>query len=267
MEKIPKLKTSMQKINRDNTEKLGDLTTEQQALIEQNLKKVRIVAERMLKGFPENIFELNDFISWGTIGLIGSVRSFDPKMGFSLNTFSERRIRGAILDGIRGIDIVSRSHRKFLEKIKQTKTKLQNKLLREPSEDEIAIELGLSIDDFRSEENKYGIINKLYIDDPGSQNISIDQSNLLTLEGLIASDVDIEKETRAREVRSILNEVMKSLSEEEKHIILLLFFEEKSVTEISSLLGLTRIRVSQIKLNILKKLRVKLEEIGISSVY
>lgn len=235
----------------NSKEELAPLTPEQQILVEQGLWQVIIVAKKMLSQFPVNLFELNDFISWGTIGLIRAARRFDLEIKIKFSSFAERSIRGAILDGVRSMDILSRDHRKFLKQVEEAKEKLRKTLLCNPSEEEIAQELGLSLKDFRERKVEYTVT---------------DQSNIQKFDlPDITNNTNPEVRLRQQEMRRILDEIMKSLTEREKQVIILLFSEEMSATEIAEVLGVNESRVSQLKKAALKKLKKGLKQLKIFS--
>jgi RNA polymerase sigma factor (sigma-70 family) len=73
-------------------------------LIEQNLQRVRMVAARMSLRLPMGQVDFDDLVGWGALGLIDAVDRFDPKRGTRFSTYAPLRIRGAILDGLRGMD-------------------------------------------------------------------------------------------------------------------------------------------------------------------
>jgi len=234
----------------ENTD-VEELTPEQQILVEQRLLQVTFIAKSMLVHFPNYAFELNDFISWGTIGLIMATRSFNPQKSFKFATYAEKKIRGAILDGIRGMDTLKRKHREFLTQIERAEKKLRNILLRNPLEEEIAQELGLNLDSFRAKKTNFGEIN-----------------NPIPLEEVILDKNDVNPETNLlkRERSIILDKMMGLLNEKEKLVIFLLFTEEMSQVEIAKILNVHETMVVYLKKRALEKLRKELKKLKFFSL-
>lgn len=112
-------------------------------LAEHYLPIVSQVAQRMLREFPLSV-DVQDLISTGMFGLLDAIRMFDINRGFSFQTYSAYRIRGAIRDGRRNMDWVTRRSREHMSRYNRTCTYLQKKLGREPTDFEIARKLGLN---------------------------------------------------------------------------------------------------------------------------
>src|SRR6202008_1851776 len=116
-------------------------------LILEHLPQVRLIARRIQERLPENI-SLEDLISTGVIGLISAIDNFDPSHNVKLKTYAEYKIRGAILDSLRGLDWAPRQKRRKAKQIEAAIASAEQKLQRSPIEEEIAAELGISIDDY-----------------------------------------------------------------------------------------------------------------------
>src|SRR5215216_4840435 len=107
---------------------------------------VKFVAGRVAAGLPQNI-EQSDLVSYGMFGLIDAIDKFDLTRGFKFETYAISRIKGAIIDELRSIDWVPRSVRAKARAIEKAYGKLESKLLRTPTDAELADELGMSEDD------------------------------------------------------------------------------------------------------------------------
>src|SRR4051812_18133948 len=121
--------------------------TERERLILEHLPQVRLIARRIQERLPENI-SLDDLISTGVIGLISAIDHFDPTHNVKLKTYAEYKIRGAILDSLRGLDWAPRQKRRQSKQIEAAIAVVEQRLQRTPSEDEVAEELGISIDEY-----------------------------------------------------------------------------------------------------------------------
>ena len=110
---------------------------------------VKYVAGRMSSGLPAHVEEA-DLISYGLLGLIGAIERYDPERESKFETFAVARIRGAIIDELRSLDWVPRSVRARAREIETAHAKLENDRRRSPSEEEVAAELGMSLEEFRA---------------------------------------------------------------------------------------------------------------------
>ena len=120
--------------------------SEREQLILEHLPQVRLIARRIQERLPENI-SLDDLVSTGVLGLISAIDHFDPAHRVKLKTYAEYKIRGAILDSLRGLDWAPRQKRRQAKQIDAAIAKAEQRLQRPPNEDEIAAQLEISIDE------------------------------------------------------------------------------------------------------------------------
>jgi RNA polymerase sigma factor for flagellar operon FliA len=118
---------------------------ERERLILEHLPQVRLIARRIQERLPENI-GLEDLVSTGIIGLISAIDHFDSRHNVKLKTYAEYKIRGAILDGLRGLDWAPRQKRRKAKQIEAAIAAAEQLLKRLPAEDEIAAQLGIPIE-------------------------------------------------------------------------------------------------------------------------
>src|SRR5690348_10288839 len=116
-------------------------------LILEHLPQVRLIARRIHDRLPESV-SLDDLISTGVVGLISAIDRFDPAHNVKLKTYAEYKIRGAILDSLRGLDWAPRQQRKRAKRIESAISTAEQRLHRTPTEEEIASELRLSIEEY-----------------------------------------------------------------------------------------------------------------------
>src|SRR5258708_36199903 len=119
---------------------------ERERLILEHLPQVRLIARRIQERLPESI-TLDDLVSTGVLGLISAIDNFDPCQNVKLKTYAEYKIRGAILDSLRGLDWAPRQKRRKSKQIESAIATAEQKLKRSPTEDEIAAELDIPLDD------------------------------------------------------------------------------------------------------------------------
>src|ERR1700694_905647 len=120
---------------------------ERERLIIEHLPQVRLIARRIHERLPESV-SLDDLVSTGTLGLIAAIDRFDPAHKVKLKTYAEYKIRGAILDSLRGLDWAPRQQRKRAKQIESAISVIEQRLQGAPGEEEIAAELKLSLEDY-----------------------------------------------------------------------------------------------------------------------
>jgi RNA polymerase sigma factor for flagellar operon FliA len=119
---------------------------ERERLILEHLPQVRLIARRIQERLPESV-SLDDLVSTGVLGLISAIDNFDASHNVKLKTYAEYKIRGAILDSLRGLDWAPRQKRRKSKQIESAISAAEQRLHASPSEEEIAAELGISIDE------------------------------------------------------------------------------------------------------------------------
>src|SRR5882724_2416009 len=129
-------------------EQPDSLTASREQLILDHLPQVNWIATRIHEKLSGNT-NLEDLISTGIIGLINAIDNFDPAFNVKLKTYAEYKIRGAILDSVRGMDGIAPHKRKRLKIVQAAMDALEQRLQRTPSEEEIASELGLHLREYQ----------------------------------------------------------------------------------------------------------------------
>src|SRR3954447_17347308 len=126
----------------------GEMSVEErEQLILEHLPQVRLIARRIQERLPESI-SLDDLISTGVIGLIAAIDHFDPAHNVKLKTYAEYKIRGAILDSLRGLDWAPRQKRRQAKQIEAAIAAAEQVLQRSPTEEEIAAQLEISLEEY-----------------------------------------------------------------------------------------------------------------------
>src|SRR4051794_18114941 len=126
----------------------GEMTDEErEQLILEHLPQVKLIARRIQERLPESI-SLDDLVSTGVLGLISAIDNFDPVHQVKLKTYAEYKIRGAILDSLRGLDWAPRQKRRKAKQIEAAISSAEQKLKRAPVEEEIAGELEISLEEY-----------------------------------------------------------------------------------------------------------------------
>jgi len=223
-------------------------------LIRENMPLVELVVQRMTPQVP-SFMTKEDMISAAMVGLVDAANKFDATKGVKFKTFAEYRVRGAILDEMRKLDWFSRSMRDKQSQLTQTMLRLERMLGRSPEEEEMAAEMTLTLDDYRdllAEVSHLGCVSLHETLDHTEEGRSF-LDNLEDIGGPAPADL-LEKEEMTRIMAGILEE----LSEKERLVVALYYYEELTQKEIAEVLSVSEGRVSQLHSQALLKLRVKL---------
>ncbi|MBU1318130.1 MAG: FliA/WhiG family RNA polymerase sigma factor [candidate division Zixibacteria bacterium] len=235
----------------------GDPETREQLLVKY-LPLVKNVAGRMAMGFPKSV-ELSDLVNTGVIGLIEAFSNFDPDRGVKFETYAVPRIRGAILDELRALDWVPRSTRAKSREIDRALVKLENDLGRNPNNDELADHLDISLSDLHhalrdvSGTTILSLDEMIYGEEDNRQIPRVEAVEDHSRDSVIAT---IEKD----ELRAFLVVAISNLSEQEKLVIALYYYEELTLKEIGEVMQISESRVSQIHTKSIMKLRGMVRE-------
>lgn len=220
---------------------------------------IKYVANRIALRLPPHI-EVDDLISVGAIGLMDAIEKYDPSRGAKFKTYAEFRVRGSILDELRSLDWVPRSVRQKASNLDAVSSKLQSKLGRLPEDEEIAKEMGVTLEEFFKTLNETRNMPLLSLEDLGIARDSGDKQSLLdTLEG--KGDVDPQTQMRLTELKNLIAAAIDSLPEKERLMVSLYYYEELTMKEIGEVLGITESRISQIHSKAVYRLRTKLKSL------
>ncbi len=207
-------------------------------LVRENLALVQYVTSEIAHRVPSHV-NRGDLVSAGMLGLAQAARSFDPERGIAFDRFASTRIRGALLDELRGRDWASRSVRARARGMQQATDELTNRLGRPPTPEELAEALHLPTE----------AIRKLVEDVHRATVLNYES---LVLEGdaeefLTAGDLGPEDAILEREKRSVLTDAVAALPERLRRVVVGYFFEERSMQSLADELGVSESRVSQLR--------------------
>ena len=219
---------------------------------------VKYVAGRMGSGLPAHVEEA-DLISYGLGGLISAIQRFDLSREIKFETYAITRIRGAIIDELRTLDWVPRSVRARARQFERTNTLLEARLQRAPTDEEMATELEISVDEFQ--EQLVQISNSTIVALDELWNVSDssgDQVSLLdTLPDRGAPDP--QQLVDESELRDRIADAIAALPEREKLVIALYYYESLTLREVGEVLGVTESRVSQLHTKAVLRLKSRLQ--------
>jgi RNA polymerase sigma factor FliA len=220
---------------------------------------VKYVASRVATGLPANV-EQSDLVSYGIFGLIDALDKFDLAREIKFETYAIPRIRGAIIDELRSLDWVPRSVRFKAREVEKAHSELEARLKRAPSDKEIAAHLGVNLDELHDIVTQISFVTVSALEEIVSAGADRGESISLldTLADMGAADPTLGLE--GSETRAILASAINSLSEREKIVITLYYFEGMTLAEIGDVLGVTESRVCQIHTKAVGQLRGNLQE-------
>ena len=220
---------------------------------------IKYVANRIAMRLPPHI-EVDDLISVGVLGLMDAISKYDSSRGAKFKTYAEFRVRGAILDELRAMDWVPRSIRQKASSVDKVVQSLQVKLSRSPEDQEVAKEMGVSLEQFHATLNETKSIPVFSLDDLGIAKDSGEQQSLLDC---LAGKADADPQTQIRliELKEIIAKAIDTLPEKERLMVSLYYYEELTMKEIGAVLEITESRVSQIHSKAVYRLRTKLKAI------
>ncbi len=230
---------------------MGDATARTK-IINQYAYLVKITAGRVVSNLPPSL-ERDDLVSAGVMGLIKAVDQFDTSRQVKFETYAIALIRGAILEMLREEDWVPRSVRERVKLLERTYLKVESELGRPPSEQEVAAELQMSLEEFNKLLADTGRTSLLSLDDIL---IGSDGSEKLHLSDVIRDDnASPFSEVELRERKRALGVAIDRLPERERLVIGLYYYEGMTFKEIGKILSISESRVYQLHTQAVIRLR------------
>jgi RNA polymerase sigma factor for flagellar operon FliA len=231
-------------------------TPEADKLIVEYAPLIKFIAQRIAVRLPPHI-ELDDLTSAGVMGLIDSIKKFDPTKDTQFKTYAEIRIRGAILDELRALDWVPRSVRQKATEISQAYAAVEQRLGRSASDEDVAKEIGIPLADFHKQVGSIKSAPILSLEELGGLGKDGEKRDMMNiLAGPIENDPQMI--ARINEVKAIIGGAIDELPEKERLLVSLYYYEELTMKEIGEVLGITESRVSQLHTRVVMRLRSKL---------
>lgn len=210
---------------------------------------VKLVAGR-LNMYLGYTVEYDDLVGYGVFGLIDAIDKFDYGKGIKFETYASLRIRGSILDQIRKMDWIPRSVRQKQKQIESAISKLEKEKGASIKDRDIAEELGISLDEYRSWEGLTNISNIASLDEfmeQGSEGGAREFKNTTYLEP--------EQMMDREEVKEMLVDALNLLTEKERKVVLLYYYEDLTLKEVAGVLEVSESRISQLHSKALEKMK------------
>ncbi len=214
-------------------------------LVRAHLPLVGHLVREMLSRLPAHVCR-EDLVSAGMAALAGAAKSFDPERGTPFGSFATTRIRGALLDELRGLDWASRSVRARARRIETAQQQLTAALGRTPTPRELAESLGISVEEIKA------------VDE------DVQRAVVLSLQGFAAGTAEDMVPERTpgpedmiihREKVGYLHHAVEALPERLRRVVQGYFFDERPMAELAAELGVTESRISQLRTEALRLLR------------
>jgi len=220
---------------------------------------VKYVAGRMASGLPAHVEEA-DLISYGLVGLINAIERFELEREIKFETYAITRIKGAIIDELRSLDWVPRSVRAKAREIERANAKLEHRLQRAPTDEEMSAELGVEVADFLASllqisNSTIAALDELWtVGDASGDQVSL----LDTLQDHGAPDPAAVMDQT--ELKDRVADAIARLPEREKLVVALYYYENLTLREIGEVLGVTESRISQLHTKAVLRLRSRLTD-------
>ncbi|MGO4882634.1 MAG: FliA/WhiG family RNA polymerase sigma factor [Bryobacteraceae bacterium] len=235
----------------------GEAETEtRERLILEHLPQVRLIARRIRDRLPDNV-SLEDLVSAGIVGLIAAVDQYDPSHNVKLKTYAEHKIRGAILDSLRGLDWAPRQRRKKAKQIEFAISRAEQRLHRVPGEDEIAAEMGMDLDEY----HRWLVdVQGLNI---GSLEYTGEDGEAKGLLEFLSDDRELlpSRIVERSQLEQLLADAIRKIPPMERTVLGLYYLEELTLREIAQVVDLHESRISHLKTQAILRLRADMEKV------
>ena len=208
---------------------------------------VRMVAAKVAQGLPSMV-DRDDLVSYGMFGLMETLESYDPERGVKYETFATPRIRGSIIDELRKLDWVPRSVRSKIRDVEKVRTELQVELNREPTDEEIALSLGITVHDLWQLQGEVHTSSMAGLDEGDDDRASISELKF----DVASNPEDLFATT---EITDLMAEAITSMPERYRTILVLYYLQGMTLAQIGEILGVTESRVCQLQSKVLASLR------------
>ncbi len=219
-------------------------------------KHIPKIVAMQLRTLAASYAQVDDMINQGMIALIDSIERFDYNKGIKFESYAFMRVKGSVIDLIRKQDWVPRRVRMTKKEISNSISLLRNTLGREPTDEEVAESMGISVEK----------LLKCYEEISGGVVLSFEEliQNVSQMGGIFDSpaneDIIPERKVMRQELKEVIQEALESLSERDRLVITLYYYENLTLAEIAEVIGVTVQRVSQINARAILKIRDRLKE-------
>ncbi len=237
------------------SDRSADESSSREALILEHMSLVRYLVGRIAPQLPPHL-DRQDLMSCAVVGLINAANRFDKTRGVLFKTFAEQHIRGTIIDELRSYDVLSRTTRDKYKKLERQIIVLEHELGRNPTGEEVAASLGITLDGYYQLLDEVHVISFISLDDSSDD----EEGNVLSLADVLSNrdEKNPQQQVMMQQMAKALGDAIEALPEKERLAVTLYYSEDMNLKEIGETLGLTESRISQILSQAMVRLRGKL---------
>ncbi|NQT21775.1 MAG: FliA/WhiG family RNA polymerase sigma factor [Planctomycetes bacterium] len=222
-------------------------------LVGKYLYLVKMAAERVAPDLPDTV-NREELAGAGALGLMQAIERYDEAMGAKFETYCTSRIRGAMLDELRAFDWMPRPLRTKAHKVRESYNALQQHLGRNPTDQEVAGDAGLTDKDYK--------IIAMHASAPATRSLHGRDVEALAPKDIVRNNKSLNPADiiEQREVREIIADVIRSLPRIDRLVILLYYYDRLTMRQIGEVLDITESRICQIHNEVLDKLHFRLRK-------
>ncbi|MDT3677586.1 MAG: RNA polymerase sigma factor FliA [Burkholderiaceae bacterium] len=230
-------------------------TLDRHSAIERYGPMVRRMASQLIGRLPANV-ELDDLVQAGMIGLFDAMTRYETDRGAQFETFATQRVRGAMLDELRGSDWLPRSVRRNQRTVESAIHRAEQRLGRAPGETDIAEELGMALADYQhllDDAKGAQLVHLADYDDGDGEEGFLDRN-------LPSRDDDPQRILGDLRFRHALVAAIEKLPERERLVMGMYYEQDMNLKEIGAVLGVTESRISQLHSQAVARLRTQMKQ-------
>ncbi len=213
---------------------------------------VKLVAGRLSMYLGYNV-EYDDLCGYGIFGLIDAIDKFDANKDVKFETYASLRIRGSILDQIRKMDWIPRTVRQRQKQISAAISEVEAQTGKTATDEQVAMALGITEEEYAGWQSQMNVTNIVSLDDFVEQG-----SDVADNRGLSSQMARPEEHLENEELKKMLADSLNLLTEKERMVVVLYYYEELTLKEISNVLEVSESRVSQLHTKALGKMKTKM---------
>jgi len=242
-------------MGREETEKLWEQYFREKTIELRNklvlryIDQVKSIVLRMIPTY-KGYSSYDDMLSCGILGLMDAIEKYDPDKNVKFEYYAAMRIKGEIIDNIRKQDWAPSSLRRKIKAISNAASELENRLNRTPTDGDIAEYLGMDEEEVQKTLEKSHMFNIVYFEEMTQDDHLWENAD---------PDVSMEEQIEGSEMVKMLGSFIEALSEKERLVVTLYYYEEMKLKEIANLLGISESRASQIHSKAVMMLRAKMD--------
>lgn len=220
-------------------------------MLQDYLPQVRQIAAQLRRRLPHHV-EMDDLVSAGTLGLLQATQRFDAGRQVAFGAYATHRIRGAMIDSLRETDSVPRDLRKSERAMEEAARQASNRLGRRADENEIALQLNIDLGDLHALQARLHKLELISLDAP----VQFGETSVCVADQLGSEEPSPFEHCARKEAKTMLMDALHELPRRDRLILELYYFEELTMKEIGTILGIDESRVSQIHSTVIKQLRI-----------